>query len=53
MAPSPEFGLDVKLNQKMNSRPDGTPKPESKSKVTGRAANRGLPSTMTSYITNN
>ncbi|KAJ8340808.1 hypothetical protein SKAU_G00330990 [Synaphobranchus kaupii] len=32
MAPSPEFGLDVKLNQKINSRTDGTPKPETKSK---------------------
>uniref|UniRef100_A0A3B3QA81 AT-rich interaction domain 1A n=1 Tax=Paramormyrops kingsleyae TaxID=1676925 RepID=A0A3B3QA81_9TELE len=34
MAPSPEFGLDVKLNQtqKMNNKADGTSKPETKSK---------------------
>ncbi|KAJ8290180.1 hypothetical protein GJAV_G00009650 [Gymnothorax javanicus] len=32
MAPSPEFGLDAKLNQKMANRSEGTPKPESKSK---------------------
>ncbi|KAJ7991414.1 hypothetical protein DPEC_G00283590 [Dallia pectoralis] len=32
MVPSPEFGIDVKLNpaQKMNNKVDGTPKPESK-----------------------
>lgn len=32
MAPSPEFGMDVKLNpaQKMNSKVDGTPKSDSK-----------------------
>ncbi|KAL4629369.1 AT-rich interactive domain-containing protein 1A-like isoform X1 [Arapaima gigas] len=34
MAPSPEFGLDGKLNavQKMNNKVDGTPKSESKKK---------------------
>uniref|UniRef100_A0A6Q2Y8P6 ARID domain-containing protein n=1 Tax=Esox lucius TaxID=8010 RepID=A0A6Q2Y8P6_ESOLU len=34
MVPSPEFGIDVKLNpaQKMNNKVDGTPKPESKKK---------------------
>nr|XP_023659648.1 AT-rich interactive domain-containing protein 1A-like isoform X1 [Paramormyrops kingsleyae] len=34
MAPSPEFGMDVKLNpaQKMNSKADGTPKSDSKKK---------------------
>uniref|UniRef100_A0A674D294 AT-rich interaction domain 1A n=1 Tax=Salmo trutta TaxID=8032 RepID=A0A674D294_SALTR len=34
MAPSPEFGIDVKLNpaQKMNNKVDGTPKPETKKK---------------------
>nr|XP_024002143.1 AT-rich interactive domain-containing protein 1A-like [Salvelinus alpinus] len=32
MAPSPEFGIDVKLSpaQKMNNKVDGTPKPETK-----------------------
>ncbi|XP_045081994.1 AT-rich interactive domain-containing protein 1A-like [Coregonus clupeaformis] len=32
MAPSPEFGIDVKLNpaQKINNKVDGTPKPETK-----------------------
>nr|XP_046183063.1 AT-rich interactive domain-containing protein 1A-like isoform X1 [Oncorhynchus gorbuscha] len=32
MAPSPEFGIDVKLNpaQKINNKLDGTPKPETK-----------------------
>lgn len=35
MAPSPEFGLDGKMNQaqKMNNKVEGTPKTESKSKV--------------------
>nr|XP_029514307.1 AT-rich interactive domain-containing protein 1A-like isoform X2 [Oncorhynchus nerka] len=34
MAPSPEFGIDVKLNpaQKINNKLDGTPKPETKKK---------------------
>ncbi|XP_038822779.1 AT-rich interactive domain-containing protein 1A-like isoform X2 [Salvelinus namaycush] len=34
MAPSPEFGIDVKLSpaQKMNNKVDGTPKPETKKK---------------------
>ncbi|XP_031649325.1 LOW QUALITY PROTEIN: AT-rich interactive domain-containing protein 1A [Oncorhynchus kisutch] len=34
MAPSPEFGIDVKLNpaQKMNNKVDGTSKPETKKK---------------------
>uniref|UniRef100_A0A8C7NXA5 AT rich interactive domain 1Ab (SWI-like) n=1 Tax=Oncorhynchus mykiss TaxID=8022 RepID=A0A8C7NXA5_ONCMY len=34
MAPSPEFGIDVKLNpaQKMNNKLDGTSKPETKKK---------------------
>ncbi|CAB1320793.1 unnamed protein product, partial [Coregonus sp. 'balchen'] len=34
MAPSPEFGIDVKLNpaQKINNKVDGTPKPETKKK---------------------
>lgn len=35
MAPSPEFGLDGKMNQaqKINNKVEGTPKTESKSKV--------------------
>nr|XP_029519072.1 AT-rich interactive domain-containing protein 1A-like isoform X2 [Oncorhynchus nerka] len=34
IVPSPEFGIDVKLNpaQKMNNKVDGTPKPETKKK---------------------
>lgn len=35
MAPSPEFGMDVKMNQaqKMNNKVDGTPKTEPSKKV--------------------
>lgn len=35
MAPSPEFGMEVKMNQaqKMNNKVDGTPKTETTKKV--------------------